>query len=280
MTLGHLLRRHAPISRPGWRMLDQEARDRLVAALGARKLVDFAGPLGWKHSASVVGRTTPIAEMPVDGLTAKLRRVLPLTEVRADFEMSRDELQNFDRGAVDTDVDALADAALRLASLENAAVFHGWDGAGITGITQATPHSPVPRVADFNDYPKRVAKAVETLLSSGVSGPYGLAVAPETYTSIVETEEEGGYPLFDHVRQILGGPIVWTPGVEGGVVVSLRGGDFLFESGEDLAIGFSGYTTDAVQLYLEETFSFRVATPEAAIALAADGQHSELLTVH
>lgn len=280
MTLGHLLRRHAPISRSGWRMLDSEARDRLVAALGARKLVDFSGPLGWKHSASAVGRTTAISELPVEGLTAKLRRVLPLTEVRADFEMSRDELQNFDRGAVDTDVDDLAEAALRLATLENAAVFHGWAEAGITGITQATPHAPVPRVADFNDYPKRVAKAVETLLSSGVSGPYGLAVAPETYTSIVETEEEGGYPLFDHVRQILGGPIVWTPGVDGGVVVSLRGGDFLFESGEDLVIGFAGYSSDVVQLYLEETFSFRVATPEAAIALAAEGQHSELLTVH
>lgn len=278
MTLGHLLRSHAPISRSGWKMLDQEAKERLVAALGARKLVDFSGPLGWKHSASNLGRTERLGDVPVPGVVARRRRVLPLTEVRVDFEMTRDELQDYDRGSVDPDVDAIADAAMRMATTENIAVFHGWPAAGIIGITEATPHAPIPRVDDFNDYPKRVAKAVETLLRAGVSGPYGLAVGPESYTAIVETEEQGGYPLFDHVRQILGGPIVWTPGVEGGVVLSLRGGDFLFESGEDLSIGFADYTTEAVQLYLAQSFSFRIATPEAAIELTGSATHSELLT--
>jgi uncharacterized linocin/CFP29 family protein len=51
------------------------------------------------------------------------------------------------------------------------------------------------------------------------------------------------------------------------VVVSQRGGDFLFESGEDLSIGFDSYDADSVNLYLVESFTFRVATPEAAVAL-------------
>ena len=51
------------------------------------------------------------------------------------------------------------------------------------------------------------------------------------------------------------------------MVVSLRGGDFLFESGEDLSIGYDATTPTSVQLYLEESFSFRVVTPEAAVAL-------------
>jgi uncharacterized linocin/CFP29 family protein len=72
-----------------------------------------------------------------------------------------------------------------------------------------------------------------------------------------------------HLQEILGGPIVWAPGVNGGVVVSLRGGDFLFESGQDLSIGYEAHDADAVQLYLEESFSFRVATPEAAVPLPA-----------
>ena len=54
-----------------------------------------------------------------------------------------------------------------------------------------------------------------------------------------------------------------------GVVLSLRGGDFLFESGEDLSVGYDYHDPDDVHLYLEETFSFRVATPEAAISLDA-----------
>jgi uncharacterized linocin/CFP29 family protein len=50
-------------------------------------------------------------------------------------------------------------------------------------------------------------------------------------------------------------------------VVSLRGGDFVLESGEDLSIGFDSADAEVVRLYLEESFSFHVATPEAAVAL-------------
>ena len=85
---------------------------------------------------------------------------------------------------------------------------------------------------------------------------------------MAETAEHGGYPLFDHLRQDpREGPIVWAPGVEGAVVVSLRGGDFLFESGQDLSIGYDSHDGDVVRLYLEESFSFHVATPEAAVVL-------------
>lgn len=141
--------------------------------------------------------------------------------------------------------------------------------AGLVGVAEASPYEAVPQVADFRDYPERVAQAVETLLKGGVSGPDGLAVDPQDYTAIMESTEHGGYPLFDHLREILGGPIVWSPGVRGGVVLSLRGGDFLFESGQDLALGYSHHDRDNVYLYLEESFSFYAATPEAAITLAA-----------
>ena len=55
----------------------------------------------------------------------------------------------------------------------------------------------------------------------------------------------------------------------GGLVVSLRGGDFLFESGQDLSIGFESADAEVVRLYLEESFSFQVATPEAAVVLTS-----------
>ena len=73
--------------------------------------------------------------------------------------------------------------------------------------------------------------------------------------------------MLDHLNKILEGPIVWAPGVDGAVVVSLRGGDFLFESGQDLSIGYDSHDREVVRLYLEESFSFHVATPEAAVAL-------------
>jgi uncharacterized linocin/CFP29 family protein len=265
---GHLLRSHAPITAAGWQEIDREARERLVVALAARRLVDFSGPHGWAYSATNLGRTESIAEAPCPGVAGLRRRVLPLAEVRADFTISREELRAGDRGAEDVDFEALDRAARNLAVAENKAVFHGWPEAGFEGITEASPHREVPRGDDYNDYPRPVAKAVEALLQSGVGGPYGLALGTEDYTGVIETAEHGGYPLFDHLGQILGGPIVWSPGVQGAVVVSQRGGDFLFESGQDLAVGYDRDDADEVHLYLVESFSFRVATPEAAVPIA------------
>jgi uncharacterized linocin/CFP29 family protein len=264
--MSHLLRSSAPISDSGWQLLDEEARERLAPALAARKLVDFSGPHGWERSATNLGRTSALESAPCDGVSGLQRKVLPLVEARADFEISRAELRDADRGAEDADLESLDNAAHQIALAENVAVFHGWSGA-ITGIAEASPHDQVQLGEAPNNYPTHVAGAVERLLCNGVSGPYGLALGREQYRLVVETAEHGGYPLFDHLRKILDGPIVWAPGVKGAVVVSLRGGDFLFESGQDLSIGYDSHDSDVVRLYLEESFSFHVATPEAAVAL-------------
>jgi uncharacterized linocin/CFP29 family protein len=265
--MNHLLRSLAPISDSAWNELDEEASQRLAPALAARKLVDFSGPHGWDYSATNVGRTQTLPSAPCHGVSGLQRRVLPLVEVRADFELSRAELRDLDRGAADADLGSLDKAAHQIAVAENVAVFHGWQGA-ITGIAEASPHDAMSLGQVADDYPRPVAGAVEKLLSSGISGPYALALGGEQYKIVVETAEEGGYPLLDHLRQILEGPIVWAPGVRGAVVVSLRGGDFLLESGQDLSIGYDSHDGDVVRFYLEESFSFRVATAEAAMMLA------------
>jgi uncharacterized linocin/CFP29 family protein len=61
---------------------------------------------------------------------------------------------------------------------------------------------------------------------------------------------------------------VWAPGVEGGVVISQRGGDFVFNLGQDLSIGYREHDAEVVRLYVEESFSFRVIEPDAAVALS------------
>jgi uncharacterized linocin/CFP29 family protein len=264
--MNHLLRANAPISDAGWKLLDREAQDRLTAALAARKLVDFSGPRGWSHSATNLGRIEPLASPPGEAVSGLRRRVLPLVELRADFEVARAELRDADRGADDADLGALDKAAHHIALAENVAVFHGWQGA-ISGIEEASPHEQVQIGDAVEGYPRHVAGAVERLLCDGITGPYGLALGREQYRRVVETAEHGGYPLLDHLGKILGGPIVWAPGVRGAVVLSLRGGDFLFESGQDLSIGYDSHDGDVVRLYLEESFSFHVATPEAAVAL-------------
>jgi uncharacterized linocin/CFP29 family protein len=57
--------------------------------------------------------------------------------------------------------------------------------------------------------------------------------------------------------------------VHGGVVLSMWGGDFVLESGEDISIGYRSHDEQAVQLYLEESLTFRVLEPDAAVPVTA-----------
>jgi uncharacterized linocin/CFP29 family protein len=264
--VNHLLRDRAPISEAGWAAIEAEARLRLTTYLAARKLVDLAGPHGWTHSATELGRSDTIAG-PAAEVTARQRRVLPLVELRAAFEVQRAELEDADRGAQDLDFLGLETAAIRIALAENTTVFHGYTAAGIVGIAESSSHSPIALDGGFGEYPTLVARAVNVLREAGIGGPYGLAIGPDGYTGIIETTEHGGYPLLDHLHQILGGPVVWAPGVQGAVVLSTRGGDFVLDCGQDLSIGYMDHNAEAVLLYFEESISFRVLEPDAAIAL-------------
>ncbi|MGH2717805.1 MAG: family 1 encapsulin nanocompartment shell protein [Actinomycetota bacterium] len=265
--MSHLLRSHAPITEKGWALIDDEARSRVSVGLAARRLVDFSGPHGWEHSASNLGRVDPLSGDPAGRVKALQRKVLPLVEFRGDFTVSRAELADAERGAEDLDLADLDTAAVTMSIAENVAVFHGYAAGGIVGVTEATPHPTIMLGDDCEAYPRHVATAVQTLMAAGVGGPYGLALGPGPYTGVIETAEHGGQLLLEHLRQILGGPVVWAPGVKGAVVISQRGGDFLFDCGQDLAVGYDHHDAEKVALYVEESFSFWVATPEAAIAL-------------
>ena len=123
--MNHLLRDLAPVTDRGWELLEEEARQHLVSALAARKLVDFSGPHGWEHSATSIGRVETLPAGLVDGVTPTRRRVLALVEPRADSSVARAELEAIERGADDPDLDGLDEAARRMALAENVTVFQG-----------------------------------------------------------------------------------------------------------------------------------------------------------
>lgn len=264
--MSHLLREHAPISERSWQLIDDEARGRLTPGMAARRLVDFSGPHGWSLQSVTLGRVGPV-ELGLEGVDAGQRRVRPVVELKAPFSVSRAELLDGDRGAPDVDFEDLDRAATQFVAAENSVIFHGAEGAMFEGIVSSSPHTAIGRPDDATRYTDAVAQAVDLLKRHGLEGDYGLALSREEWTRVVETSEHGGYPLFDHLKSILGGPIVWTPGLDGAVVVSVRGGDYLFECGQDVSVGYAHHDADAVGLYLEASFAFRVATPEAAVAI-------------
>jgi uncharacterized linocin/CFP29 family protein len=263
--VNHLFRELAPISAAGWAAIEEESSSTLRTYLAGRKLVDFSGPHGWEESAVDLGRVEGI-KSPHSDVGASLRKVQPLVELRTDFTVSRSELDAIERGSQSPDLDPVRDAAIRLAEAEDKAIFHGFGAAGIQGLSEASEHAPVAIPQDYEDYPSAVAKAVARLRASGVDGPYAIALGPRCYTGVVETTQ-GGYPVLNHIRMILDGPIIWAPAVDGAVVLTTRGGDFELTSGQDVSIGFAAHDAAGVSLYLQESLAFNVHTPEAAVAL-------------
>jgi len=265
--MGDLLRELAPISDKGWEEVEAEAKRTLKLMLAARKVVDFRGPLGWAHSAVDLCRTDPLPSPVGDGIRAVKRRVLPLVEYRVPFELSRAELEGIARGSRDPDLDPVTDAARTIAVAENRAVFHGFAEAGIEGIATAAADAALTLTDDHESYPRVVAQALSRLHDKGVDGPFGIVLGPAGHTGLAETVTPAGYPVLQHVRRLLDGPIIWAPGLDGAIVLSLRGGDFELTVGQDLSIGYLSHDAEHVRLYLQESFAFQVLAPEAAVPL-------------
>lgn len=264
--MNDLLRELAPISSEAWKLIEDEAKRTLTLMLAARRLVDFTGPLGWEASAVSLGRSERLQINVGQGVEARIRRVQPLIEVRVPFTLSRDELEAAGRGAKEPDLTPVRDAARKAAVTEDHVVFQGYSQAGIRGIAEAAAVHALAITDDYAGYPALIADAINNLHGAGIAGPYAIALGPRSYTGLTKTTKDG-FPVIEHVRKLVDGPIVWTPGSLGAAVVSQRGGDFELVVGQDFSIGYLEHSATTVTLYLQESFTFRVLSPEAAIPL-------------
>jgi uncharacterized linocin/CFP29 family protein len=264
--MGSLQRDLAPLTEEAWAAIDGEAARALRHFLAGRKLVEFDGPKGWTYSAVSLGRVDRI-EGPVEGVEAGVRQVLPMVELRTAFSVPRGELDDIGRGRANPDLSAVTEAARLAAAAEDRMVFHGFKAGGVDGMAGASPHQPLPIGDDYAEYPKTVARAVAVLKAAGVDGPFAVALGPRCYTGVIETTEEGGFPVMEHIRMVAGGPVIWAPAVDGAVVLSMQGGDFSLTCGQDFAVGSTRHGPSSVELFIEESVCFRVVTPEAAVAL-------------
>lgn len=263
--MDHLRRHLAPVTEAAWGQIEDEAKRSLRLYLGARRLVDVAGPFGWDTDAAVTGDVAPLADGP-RGVRANTRRPLALVELRTPFTMSLADMDLADRGNTAIDTDPVIAAARTAALAEDGVVFNGL--AGSPGIVDATPLSVANLPADAGDYPIAVAQAVRVLRDAGIGGPYAVALGDAEYTAATETTEKGGYPVVEHLARLLDGPVQWVPALSGAVVLSIRGGDYRLTLGQDFSIGYTGTDGDEVSLYLEESVAFQSLTPNAAVRLA------------
>jgi uncharacterized linocin/CFP29 family protein len=130
-----------------------------------------------------------------------------------------------------------------------------------------SPHAPLTLPADVRELPAAILAAREILLQAGIGGPYALALATPIYDQVLGTAENGE-PLVKRItQQVMDGPLVRAPSIEGGVLLSVRGGDYELHVGQDFSVGYEWHDRQAVELYLSESFTFRTLEPAAAVAL-------------
>jgi len=262
-----LKRKKAPIVSEAWQQIDEEARRVLKLHLAGRKLVDFSGPHGWGLGAVNTGRLEHIEHGPVEGVSHAIRDVRPLVELRAPIVLPILELDYAARGANDLNLDPVIETAERVARAEDEAIFHGFAHGKITGIVQASPHTPV-EVRSIQAWPSAISAAKAVLRMAGINGPYALALGTAAYEELT-AEGDDGYPLRNRIEEHTEeGTLIWAPALEeGGVLLSTRGGDYELTVGQDLSVGYASHDRTTVELYLTESFTFRILEDKAAISL-------------
>jgi uncharacterized linocin/CFP29 family protein len=259
----------APISDAAWTQIDEETTRTLKRYLAGRRVVDVPAPGGVGFPAAATGHQVSISA-PADGIITKQREVKALVELRVPFELTRDAVDDVERGSENSDWQPAKDAAKTIAFAEDQAIFNGYREANIQGIRDVTSNPIMALPADVRNYPDAVAQALSQLRLVGVNGPYAVLLGADAYTDLAETRDHG-YPVLEHVKRIVEGDIIWAPAIEGACVLTTRGGDFELNLGQDVSIGYLSHTDAIVRLYLQETFTFRVLTSEAAVVLTVLG---------
>lgn len=264
--MNNLHRELAPISDAAWAEIETETRRTFIRHLAGRRVVDVVGPAGAALSAVGTGHLRPI-DAPVEGITVHRREALPVIELRVPFSVTRQAVDDVERGAKDSDWQPIKDAAKKMAFAEDHTIFHGSAAAGTPGIAPSSSNTPLPLPADVRAIPDTVAEALSALRLAGVDGPYSLLFSADLYTAVAETTDHG-YPIREHLARLLqDGETIWAPALDGALVVSTRGGDYELHLGQDLSIGYLSHDSSAVELYLQETLTFLALTAESSVPL-------------
>jgi len=264
--MNNLHRELAPISEMAWDQIEEETSRTLKRYLAGRRVVDLQGPSGSALAAVGTGHLRPV-DAPEDGVITRQREVKAIVEVRVPFELDRQQIDDVERGANDSDWQPAKDAARKIAFAEDRAIFEGYPAADIVGIRQGTSNPVMTLPADVRQLPDAIAGALSQLRLAGVNGPYSVLLGADAYTALAETSDNG-YPVLEHVKRLVEDQIIWAPAIAGAFVLTTRGGDFELHIGQDVSIGYSNHTDAVVRLYLQEALTFLLLTAEAAVALA------------
>jgi len=261
--MDNLRRELAPISAAAWSEIDATAKETLIAGLSGRKFIDVDGPHGLQHAAVSLGRLTLPKKQEAGAVGYGVHQVLPLVESRVAFTLNTWELDNIGRGAADPDLDVLIGACREIALFEEKALFDGFAPGAIKGLNACVKGREIPLSLDMENLIDAVSEGQTRLLKEGVSGPANLVVSPPVWKYLARSAPGG--TLRSIVERQIEGKVIYAELAKDALLVSARGGDLELTIGQDLAIGYHSHSATETNLFLTESFTFRVITPQVLV---------------
>lgn len=251
----------APITEVAWKEITEQVSAILKIQLTARKFVDIEGPTGLEQGGVSTGRLIMPQKKSKEGINFGLREVIPFIEIRKPFELDIWELDNLSRGAKDINLEPLEDAAKEIALFEDIAIYKGFEEGRIRGLEKSASRKAVSLPDDPNDFLKTIGAETMKLSKDGVEGPYTLAINEKKWQGLINLAK--GYPILKQLQEIIEGRIIINHSNTNSYLVTERGGDFELTLGQDISIGYDSHTNEKIKLYLTESFTFRVLSPDA-----------------
>jgi uncharacterized linocin/CFP29 family protein len=255
----------APIPTKGWDEINDRATEVIQSQLSARSVLFVDGPHGLEKNSVAQGRLKLLKDAKKGEVGSSLYEIQPLLENRISFELSRWELDNILRGEKDVDLDALEDAAEKLALFEEDVIYNGHKAAGIKGLEEVA-NTRISITKDPNEVMKAVSDAACALEDAYAKRPFDMVVSDD-FLKILNQMYQGGL-LRKNVEAVIGGDIFRSRAVKGGFLIPRDHEDLELTIGQDYTVGYEAHDSKNVQLFIMNSFTFRCL--DEAIVIAFD----------
>ena len=251
-----LKRELAPITANGWKEIEERAAAVLSKELSARKFIRVTGPLGRDVTSVTTGRMDVKTK---DDIKYGVYKVQPLIESRICFPLSRWELDNIERGAKDVDYTSLDDGVRKAAKFEEEAIFKGLEDGQVDGIYKSSSYEALDFGKTADETLKAIFDGVLKLDAAFAKKPYVLVVSNEKWYYLNTVVKE--YSLPEKLEKILGQKIVVSKSIDGAILLPFDDENIELIIGEDFALGYQNHNESVVELFVTESFTFRVLDP-------------------
>lgn len=261
-----LNREEAPLSQQMWDLIDTTMMEMLAKRMKVRSVVDFDDGYDFTTDAIATGGLRGVSDK--DGLSIGVREPILMTEIRYDFSIPKTTLD-----AMKRDMEGFDDAPMRAAAnafgaAENGMILDGLASTGTPGLLASLSQDTL-KAKGAKELMAATARSLGMFNNEFVDGPFKLVVSGATFAQLV-VESDGGETMKEKIENLLGAGavvIVDAMGDDKALVISQRGGDFVYYSGLDVQVGFDSESDDALNFFLLESAAFRVINPEAAVLI-------------